>query len=70
MIGDRRAYLTALIMIDHENVETFAQDAAIPFSNYTSLCRRPEILDLIQREVDKVNAAFARVEQVRKFRLI
>ena len=70
VIGDRRAYLTALIMIDHENVETFAQDAAIPFSNYTSLCRRPEILDLIQREVDKVNAAFARVEQVRKFRLI
>ena len=70
VIGDRRAYLTALIMIDHENVEKFAQDSSIPFSNYASLCRRPEILALIEDEITKVNAKFARVEQVRKFRLI
>ena len=70
VIGDRRAYLTALIMIDHENVEKFAQDHAIPFSNYTSLCRRPEVLALIEGEIAKVNATFARVENVRKFRLI
>jgi len=70
VIGDRRAYLTALIMIDHENVEKFAQDHSIPFSNYMSLCRRPEILELIEGEVARVNQKFARVEQVRKFRLI
>jgi long-chain acyl-CoA synthetase len=70
VIGDRRAYLTALIMIDHENVEKFAQDNSIPFSNYQSLCRRPEILGLIEAEIEKVNAKFARVENVRKFRLI
>ena len=70
VIGDRRAYLTALIMIDHENVEKFAQDNSVPFSNYTSLCRRPEILELIDGEVRRVNEKFARVEQVRKFRLI
>jgi long-chain acyl-CoA synthetase len=70
VIGDRRAFLTALIMIDHENVEKFAQDQSIPFSNYQSLCRRPEILELIEGEIARVNAKFARVEQVRKFRLI
>ena len=70
VIGDRRAYLTALVMIDHENVEKFAQDNSIPFSNYMSLCRRPEIQELIESEIKKVNAKFARVEQVRKFRLI
>jgi long-chain acyl-CoA synthetase len=70
VIGDRRAYLTALIMIDHENVEKFAQDNSIPFSNYMSLCRRPEILGLIEEEIARVNVKFARVEQVRKFRLI
>jgi long-chain acyl-CoA synthetase len=70
VIGDRRAFLTALIMIDHENVEKFAQDQSIPFSNYQSLCRRPEILELIEGEITRVNAKFARVEQVRKFRLI
>ena len=70
VIGDRRPYLVALIMIDHENVEMYAQEQAIPFSNYASLCRRPEIQELIQGEIDKANKAFARVEQVKKFRLI
>jgi long-chain acyl-CoA synthetase len=70
VIGDRRAYLTALIMIDHENVEKFAQDNSVPFSNYLSLCRRAEIQALIEGEIKRVNAKFARVEQVRKFRLI
>ena len=70
VIGDKRPYLTALVMIDHENVEKYAQDGAIPFSNYASLCRRPEIQELVQGEIDRVNQAFARAEQVKKFRLI
>ena len=70
VIGDRRPYLVSLIMIDHENVEKYAQDHAIPFSNYASLCRRPEVQALIQEEIDRVNKLFARVEQVKKFRLI
>jgi long-chain acyl-CoA synthetase len=70
VIGDKRPYLVALVMIDHENVERYAQDEAIPFSNFASLCRRPEIQELIQAEIERVNQAFARVEQVKKFRLI
>jgi long-chain acyl-CoA synthetase len=70
VIGERRPYLVALVMIDHENVERYAQDSAIPFSNFASLCRRPEVQALIQGEVDRVNRLFARVEQVKKFRLI
>ncbi len=70
VIGDKRPYLVALVMVDHENVENFAQEQAIPFSNYASLCRRPEIIGLIQAEIDKVNKLFARVEQVKKFRLL
>jgi long-chain acyl-CoA synthetase len=70
VIGDRRAYLTALVMIDQENVEQHAQENDIPFSNYASLCRAPEIVALIGAEVEKVNRQFARVEQVKAFRLI
>jgi long-chain acyl-CoA synthetase len=70
VIGDKRPFLVALVMIDHENVERYAQDKAIPFSNFASLCRRPEIQELIQGEIDRVNKQFARVEQVKKFRLI
>lgn len=70
VIGDRRPYLVCLIMIDQDNVEKYAQDNDIPFSNYASLCRAPEILALIGAEITRVNQQFARVEQVKKFRLI
>jgi long-chain acyl-CoA synthetase len=70
VIGDKRAFLTAIVMIDQENVERFAQERDIPFSNYASLTRSPEILELIQSEVDRVNKQFARVEQVKKFFLL
>ena len=70
VIGDKRPYLTCLVMIDQENVEKFAQDHDIPFTNYASLCRAPEIQDLIQREIEAVNANFARVETIKKFFLI
>jgi long-chain acyl-CoA synthetase len=70
VIGDKRAYLTVLIMIDQENVEKFAQDADVPFSNYTSLTRAPEVQALIQAELERVNQKFARVEQLKKFYLL
>ncbi|SFU98570.1 long-chain acyl-CoA synthetase [Polaromonas sp. YR568] len=70
VIGDRRAYLTVIIMIDQENVEKFAQDADIPFSNYASLTRATEVQELIQSEIDRVNKKFARVEQIKKFFLL
>jgi len=70
IVGDRRKYLTALVMIDQENVEKFAQDKKVPFSDFRSLCRASEVVDLIKREVDAVNREFARVEQIKDFRLI
>lgn len=70
VIGDRRPYLTALIMIDQDNVEKYAQDHDIPFSNYASLTRAQAVRELIGREVERVNQRFARVEQVKSFRLI
>lgn len=70
MIGDKKPYLTVIVMIDQENVEKFAQDHDVPFGNYESLTRAREVLDLIQGEIDRVNAKFARVEQIKKFFLL
>ena len=70
IIGDRRKYLTALIMIDQENVEKFAQDRKVPFSDFASLCRAEAVQELIRAEVEQVNREFARVEQIKDFRLI
>ena len=70
VIGDKRAYLTVIIMIDQENVEKFAQDSDVPFSNYASLTRAAEVQQLIQDVIDATNKKFARVEQIKKFWLL
>ncbi len=70
VIGDRRKYLTCLIMIDQENVEKFAQDRQIPFSDFASLTRAAEVRDLIGEVVQDTNREFAQVEQIKDFRLI
>jgi long-chain acyl-CoA synthetase len=70
VIGDKRPYLTVIIMIDQENVEKHAQDNDVPFSNYASLTRAPEVQQLIQEVIDGVNKKFARVEQIKKFFLL
>lgn len=70
VVGDRRPFLTCLVMIDHENVTKFAQDHDVPFTNYTSLCHTQAVQDLIWDEIEDVNAKFARVETIKQFRLI
>jgi long-chain acyl-CoA synthetase len=70
LVGDQKPYLTAIIMIDQDNIEKFAQDNDVPFSNYASLTQSSQVQDLIQSVVDQANAQFARVEQVKKFWLL
>ena len=70
VIGDGRKYLTCLVMIDQENVEKHAQDNDIPYTNFASLCAAEEVVELIWEETKKVNKQFARVEQIKKIRLI
>ena len=70
VIGDKKPYLVVLVMIDQENVEKFAQDRDILFSNYASLTQAAEVQELIWSEIERVNKKFARVEQIKKFYLL
>ncbi|MFH1626290.1 MAG: AMP-binding protein [Pseudomonadota bacterium] len=67
VIGDRRKYLTALIMIDEDNVVKYAQDNRIPFTTYADLSKNSEIKRLIAKEVEKVNNTLSSVETIKKF---
>jgi long-chain acyl-CoA synthetase len=67
VIGDRRKYLTCLIMIDEDNVVKYAQDHKIQFSTYKDLTLHDDVRKLIQAEIKAVNETLARVEQVKKF---
>jgi long-chain acyl-CoA synthetase len=70
VIGDRRKYLSCLVMIDYDNVSKYAQDENVPFTDFASLCRAAEINALISAEIEKVNREVARVETIKQFRLI
>jgi long-chain acyl-CoA synthetase len=70
VIGDRRKYLVALILVDEDNVTKFCQDRRIPFTTFAELTRHPEVRRLIEAEVARVNATLSSVETVKKFALI
>ena len=70
IIGDRRNYLTALIGIELETVGDWATRKGIPYTTYRDLSEKPEVLELVQKIVDDTNKEFARVETIRKFKMI
>jgi long-chain acyl-CoA synthetase len=70
VIGDRRAYLTALIGIELDTVGDWAQRRGIGYTTYRDLSEKPEVLKLVQSIVDEMNARLATVEQIKKFRML
>ena len=70
VIGDRRPYIVALIGIELETVGDWATRKRIPYTTYRDLSEKPEVIALVQGIVDEVNERFARVEQIKKFRLL
>jgi long-chain acyl-CoA synthetase len=70
VVGDRRPYLVALIGIELETVSDWATRRGIAFTTYRDLGEKPEVIKLVQGIVDDVNAKLARVEQIKKFRML
>ena len=70
VIGDRRKFLTALILIDEDNVTKYAQDHRIPFTTFADLTQNDEIQKLIHQEVQKMNKNLSKVETIKKFALL
>ena len=70
VIGDRKKFISAIIVIDEENVVKWAQDHKVQYTTFASLTRAEEVEKLIAEEVAKVNRQLARVENIRKFRLL
>ena len=70
VIGDRRKYVAALIGIELDTVGNWALRKGITYTTYRDLSEKPEIIELMQGIVSATNEKFARVEQIKKFRLI
>ncbi|MFM8773920.1 MAG: AMP-dependent synthetase/ligase, partial [Actinomycetota bacterium] len=70
VVGDQRPYLVALIGIEEDTVGQWAKAKRIPYTTYRDLSEREEVLRLVQGIITKVNEGTARVENIRKFRMI
>ena len=70
VIGDRRKYLAAIIVLDEENINKYAQDNKIQYSTYADLAENEDIKNLIDKEVKNVNHQLAKVQNVRKHTIL
>ena len=70
LFADARKFPSALIEIDFDTVSDWARRHHIVYTGFTSLAQHPRVIEMIGREIEKCNAQLARVEQVKKFRII
>jgi len=69
MHGDQRPYPVVLITLDEEEMPTYAREHGLS-EDISSLSRDPQVRSLIQQEIDRANAKYAQVEQVKKFAIL
>ena len=70
VIGDQRKYLTAIIVLDEENINKYARDQKIQYTAYSELANHVEIKKLIDREVQQVNRELSNVETLKKYTIL
>jgi long-chain acyl-CoA synthetase len=63
-------YVTSLIGIDFDNVGRWAEKNRIPYTTFVDLSQKPEVYDLIQKDVARVNETLPSGGRVRKFVLL
>ncbi len=70
VFGHGRKYITALIEVDFDSVADWARANNVSYTGFTSLVQNAAVQGLIQSEIDKANREFARVEQIKVFRIL
>jgi long-chain acyl-CoA synthetase len=69
MHGDQRPYPVALVTLDEEEIAGYAAEHGLP-SDIPSLAREPAVQALVQEALDRANAKYAQVEQIKKFAIL
>jgi long-chain acyl-CoA synthetase len=69
MHGDRRPYPIMLITLDEEEMSRWAEKRGIP-GDLRSLAQSAVVRELVQAELDRANAKYARVEQAKRFLIL
>ena len=68
--GDRKPYLTALLVPNFDNLEKYARFKKLDFLNHCDLVNHPRVLDLLRRRVDGMQAELPPIQRIKRFTLI
>ncbi len=68
--GEDKAFVTALINIDFDNVGRWAERQGLPYTTFVDLSQKPEVCELIRRDIEAVNRTLPPPARVRRFVLL
>jgi long-chain acyl-CoA synthetase len=67
VIGDNRPYVTGVICIDYAVVGNWAEARNIAYTSYPELSQMPEVYELVQKEIIKMNRDLPPIARIKKF---
>jgi long-chain acyl-CoA synthetase len=70
VLGDGRDHVAAIVCIRLSTVSKWAEKRRIAFTTYSDLAARPEVYELVRREIESVNAKLPEAQRIRKFLLL
>jgi long-chain acyl-CoA synthetase len=68
--GDRKPFLTALIVPNLDNLEQYARHHRIDFLNHCDLVRHPRLLELVRQRIDRLQAGLPSFQRIKRFTLL
>jgi long-chain acyl-CoA synthetase len=66
-IGDNRPYVTSVVCIDYAVVGNWAEARNIAYTSYPELSQMPDVYDLVQKEIMKMNHDLPPIARIKKF---
>ncbi|MBW1710975.1 MAG: AMP-binding protein [Deltaproteobacteria bacterium] len=70
VIGDNRPYVTAIVSVDLENVGNWAKKRGISYTTFQDLSQRPEVYELIQKELQKLGERFPENIRIKRYTIL
>ena len=67
VIGDKREYITAVMCIDYAVIGKWADEKKINYTSYHELSQKPEVYDLVQKQIEEANKDLPIPAKINKF---
>ena len=67
VIGDKKPFITAVLCIDYAVVGKWADERKMNYTNYQELSQKPEVYDLIEKQIRQANKDLPEAARVYRF---